>query len=77
MQVVEFFKPGIFSLKLHRSNHMDGWVTQKGQKLYRIVRTYFYFYFLTIITFRFFFILSRIQKIVKKSLNRPIVRNGK
>ena len=21
------------SLKLHRSNHMDGWVTQKGQKL--------------------------------------------
>ena len=72
MQVAEFFKPGIFSLKLHRSNHMDGWVTQKGQKLYRIVRTEFYFS--TIITFRVFFHpfenLKNRKKIVKSSYHK-------
>ena len=71
MQVAEFFQPGIFSLKLHRSN-MDGWVTQKGQKLYRIVRTEFYFS--TIITFRFF---SSFRELKKKSLNCPIIRDRK
>ena len=60
MQVAEFFKPGIFSLKLHRSNHMDGWVTQKGQKLYRIVRTEIYFS--TIITFRFISSFRELKK---------------